>query len=103
MSRAWVLGFLLAACGPTIAGDDDGVDANMNVDGDGDGYPAGADCDDTNPQVNPAVPEDCDDGVDNNCNGQVDADLVCVDPCLAAAQADSYFGCELYAVDLPQY
>ncbi len=32
-----------------------------------------ADCDDTNPNVNPSVPEVCNDGIDNNCNGAVDA------------------------------
>ncbi|RJP17924.1 MAG: hypothetical protein C4520_15450, partial [Candidatus Abyssobacteria bacterium SURF_5] len=43
------------------------------VDADGDGYAADADCDDTNPAVNPGAPEVCDDGIDNDCDGFVDA------------------------------
>lgn len=35
--------------------------------------PAG-DCDDVDPSVNPGVDEICDDGLDNNCDGQTDAD-----------------------------
>ncbi len=46
-----------------------------NDDADGDGYPAGIDCDDTNASVYPGAPELCD-GVDNNCDGQVDDGLV---------------------------
>ncbi len=46
------------------------------VDADGDGFPAamcgGDDCDDTRPDVNPAMRELCDDGVDNDCNFAVD-------------------------------
>ncbi len=58
------------------------------VDGDGDGYLAEDDCDDTAPDVYPGAAEACD-GVDNDCNGVVDdtkadADLDgfddCVDP-----------------------
>lgn len=33
----------------------------------------GGDCDDRDPRVSGALPEICGDGVDNNCNGQVDA------------------------------
>lgn len=32
------------------------------------------DCDDTNAEINPARPEICGDGIDNNCNGQTDED-----------------------------
>jgi hypothetical protein len=43
------------------------------VDGDSDGYCGNADdCDDANPQVHPGPNEVCGDGIDNNCNGQVD-------------------------------
>ena len=47
------------------------------TDGDGDGYGTGVDClgpdcDDTDPGVNPGEVEACDDGIDNNCDGQID-------------------------------
>ncbi len=41
------------------------------VDADGDGFYSDEDCDDSNSQVNPGAEEVCD-GVDNNCNGDVD-------------------------------
>jgi hypothetical protein len=73
------------------------------ADADGDGYgdpansvqsctqPAGfvsdnTDCDDTDPDTNPGAPEVCD-GIDNNCNGQVDENTSCC-PILAAAPAN---------------
>ncbi len=49
------------------------------LDEDGDGYGEGADClgqdcDDSNPDVNPDAEEICDDGIDNDCDGEVDMD-----------------------------
>ena len=41
------------------------------TDADGDGAWAGSDCDDNNPGISPYATEVCD-GIDNNCNGQVD-------------------------------
>jgi hypothetical protein len=41
------------------------------VDNDKDGVVAAKDCDDTNPDIRPGAIERCD-GVDNNCNGEVD-------------------------------
>jgi hypothetical protein len=43
-------------------------------DRDGDGYPDTIDCNDTNPSIHPGTVEVCD-GLDNNCNGQVDEGL----------------------------
>lgn len=40
-------------------------------DGDADGFDADVDCDDANTQVNPSAQEVCD-GVDNNCDGEID-------------------------------
>ncbi len=45
--------------------------ASAIQDADGDGYDNTADCDDTNPAINPDAIEECD-GVDNNCDGQID-------------------------------
>ena len=37
----------------------------------------GNDCDDNDPFVNPGMPEVCDDGIDNNCNGEIDEEETC--------------------------
>ena len=70
--------------------DDDATDATEYYeDADGDGYgltgssllscfqpvfsaTVDGDCDDTSDEVSPGAPEDCTDGVDNNCNGSTD-------------------------------
>lgn len=51
----------------------------QEVDADGDGYTAigscvgsADDCDDTNPDVNPGMEEICDNGIDDDCDGEVD-------------------------------
>lgn len=44
-------------------------------DDDGDGWFAeDGDCDDSNADINPGAAEVCDDGVDNDCDGLIDAD-----------------------------
>ncbi|MCK6525042.1 FG-GAP-like repeat-containing protein [Myxococcota bacterium] len=62
--RWWSL-LLLVAC--EARGPDKGPAADL----DGDGHLAPEDCDDDDPQVNPAMPELCDD-LDNDCNSLVD-------------------------------
>jgi hypothetical protein len=47
-------------------------------DRDGDGVKPPLDCDDDNPNVYPGAQEICDDGIDNNCNGQVDEGCNCL-------------------------
>ncbi len=43
------------------------------IDADGDGFPAGEDCDDSNAEVNTGAIEVCD-GIDNDCDGLLDDD-----------------------------
>ena len=50
---------------------DPALSCDETVDGDADGFDACLDCDDTDFFVNPGATEVCD-GVDNNCDGQVD-------------------------------
>jgi hypothetical protein len=60
-------------CGDGKDQDCDGKDlAGDQCDADGDRFsPAQGDCDDKNPAISPKTPERCD-GIDNNCNEQVD-------------------------------
>jgi len=69
-----------------VDGDDDGYGAGNSVDVcSGDVLPVGysdndLDCDDSNPSVNPSAIEDCNDGIDNDCDGLIDSkDPECYD------------------------
>ncbi len=108
LSLALFLAAALAACGPsTSTGDDDGdggpnADAGpLDIDDDNDGYTENeGDCDDGNPAIGPSVTEVCDNGVDDNCDGSLDAeDYDCLPPCDKAAIDRSSVGCIYYAVD----
>lgn len=44
---------------------------SCDIDGDGDGFVSSLDCDDNDPSINPGAVEICD-GLDNNCDGQID-------------------------------
>lgn len=63
------------------------------VDADGDGYSPPNDCNDSDPSINPGAAESCTDGIDNDCDGKIDAQdpnavgcpLVCTD-----ADLDTY-------------
>lgn len=82
----------------SLPGDPKDVPAVVSTcpDADGDGYavcdgvctlPAGkqcGDCNDANPAVNPGVTEICSNGIDDNCDGLVDAkDPLCASPALS--------------------
>lgn len=57
--------------------DCDGIDAISIVDIDGDGYFSDVDCNDNNANINPGATEVCN-GIDENCNGQIDEGLALV-------------------------
>jgi len=70
-----------AVCGADFA-------CTVCLDGDGDGYffidaadcSGSDDCDDSDESVNPGATEICDDGIDNNCNLDIDGDdAYCID------------------------
>jgi hypothetical protein len=77
------------------AGDDDDDDDTAGPDEDGDGYTAdtdgGTDCDDSDPTVNPSGLELCD-GVDNDCDGDVDDDPIDGLTWYLDADSDGYGG-----------
>ena len=62
--------------------------ADCEVDADGDGFPAGLDCDDADAAVYPNATEVCD-GLDNDCDGSVDNDASCVEDCTDGSDNDS--------------
>ncbi|MES2640246.1 MAG: MopE-related protein [Myxococcota bacterium] len=70
---------VLAACygGPADKWgpyDDTGETGEINDDPDGDGYGRDQDCDPENAAINPGMAEDCTDGLDNECDGKIDAE-----------------------------
>ena len=75
----WLLCGFLVACSTgqkTYIGDEGTIEDSI-IDGDADGFLSNEDCDDTNPAVNPNQNEICD-GLDNNCDGYIDENLIFV-------------------------
>ena len=58
-----------------IGNSDTGTIQDGYTDADGDGFDSSEDCNDNDPQVHPSQEEVCD-GVDNNCNGSIDEDVL---------------------------
>ena len=79
--------------------DDDGdgwCEVGIDLNGDMDCLDAGeatadSDCDDGAPAVNPGATEDCGDGIDNDCNGEIDAEQPA---CALVTDADGDGFCE---------
>ena len=62
----------LLACQDNIQKvEEEQVEGEVYSDADGDGYLDDEDCDDNNPQINPAMEEVCN-GIDDNCNDDID-------------------------------
>jgi hypothetical protein len=75
----------------TLLGCDQGGGGVDQDDGDGDGFDSWEDCDDADPDINPAAPEVCD-GIDNDCDGDVDEEDVAHAPVWFADADDDGFG-----------
>jgi hypothetical protein len=78
-------------CGNGIDDDCDGFADNKDADGDGyvDEACGGDDCDDADASINPGADEVCD-GVDNDCDGQIDEDAIDASTWYADTDGDGY-------------
>ncbi|MFT4976865.1 MAG: hypothetical protein ACI8S6_002770, partial [Myxococcota bacterium] len=79
--------------GPTAETDDDtGLD-DSQLDGDGDGYAADVDCDDTDADIHPDAAELCD-SIDNDCDDEIDEDAADASAWYPDTDEDSYGSAE---------
>ena len=75
----------------------------LDLDGDGDGFPASLDCDDSSAEVNPDAEETCD-GVDNDCDGLIDDEAVDASAWYSDVDGDGYGAGEIggWACEVPE-
>ncbi len=80
-------------CDGTI---DEGCNLCASVDFDNDGANSCEDCDDTDPDVSPDAEEICDDGIDNDCNDDIDcqdsycdSEQSCINICQSSPDQDN--------------
>ncbi|MEC8425274.1 MAG: putative metal-binding motif-containing protein, partial [Myxococcota bacterium] len=74
MTRHLLLLTALTACRAGKITDDTGTAISLS-DADSDGYPTGEDCDDADASTHPGATEVCD-GVDNDCDAEIDEDVL---------------------------
>lgn len=81
-NNQWVNPGEIEECGNGVDNDCDGlVDEGCggdttSIDNDNDGFAANVDCNDANPWAYPGAFEECNNGVDNDCDGLIDEDCV---------------------------
>ncbi len=90
---ALLLALIASGCDPTDSKPPEDTGPGI-IDADGDSYAEGDDCDDQDPAVFPGAEERCD-GVDNDCDGEVDEDASDAASWYADADGDGYGDAEV--------
>ena len=89
-----ILALLLAGCPAEKPADDSSPPTSTSTtDYDGDGFPLGEDCDDTDRTINPLAAESCN-GLDDDCDTLIDEDAVDQGTWYTDADDDGYGNAE---------